>query len=251
MTILHKIFTIFLLSASVSQVIAGDLKLKKMQTIPQDVRMQAPVALPATQPDVALPANKLPADGSSQMQKTPIVLPQAKPPAALPNNGAAQVFKPVENFGGAKNLAVKTINLTPQLSWNDIKNEPNSSVLVDQNGNKISIGDLKAVIQEASKNRSGAELNMIEIQSLVSKRATALQLTTNMMNGINESQKSIAGNIGRDGGRPNPTTKLPLNISVQALTFQGMPISASINTATLSFTGQPLPTEVTTQVLSF
>ena len=45
--------------------------------------------------------------------------------------------------------------------------------------------------------RSGAELSMIDLQSLVSKRATTLQLTTGMMNSINEGQKSIAANIGR------------------------------------------------------
>ena len=45
--------------------------------------------------------------------------------------------------------------------------------------------------------RSGAELSMIELQSLVAKRGTALQLTTGMLNSINEGTKSIAGNIGR------------------------------------------------------
>jgi hypothetical protein len=45
--------------------------------------------------------------------------------------------------------------------------------------------------------RSGAELQMIELQGFMSKRATALQLTTNMLNSLNEGSKSIAGNIGR------------------------------------------------------
>jgi hypothetical protein len=44
---------------------------------------------------------------------------------------------------------------------------------------------------------NGAELSMIELQSLVSKRATALQLTTGMMRSIHDSTKGIAGNIGR------------------------------------------------------
>ena len=44
---------------------------------------------------------------------------------------------------------------------------------------------------------SGAESSMIELQSLVSRRSTALQLTTGMMNAINEGTKRIAGNIGR------------------------------------------------------
>jgi NDP-sugar pyrophosphorylase family protein len=56
---------------------------------------------------------------------------------------------------------------------------------------------LSAIDGAVNDSRSGAELNMIEIQSLVSKRATALQLTTSMLNSINESAKGIAGNIGR------------------------------------------------------
>ena len=42
-----------------------------------------------------------------------------------------------------------------------------------------------------------AEVSMIDLQSLVSKRATALQLTTGMMRSINDSTKTVAGNIGR------------------------------------------------------
>lgn len=45
--------------------------------------------------------------------------------------------------------------------------------------------------------RSGAELSMIDLQSLVARRATALQLVTGMMNSLNEGSKAIAGNIGR------------------------------------------------------
>jgi hypothetical protein len=45
--------------------------------------------------------------------------------------------------------------------------------------------------------RSAAEMSMIELQSLVSRRATQLQLTTGMMTSLNEGSKAIAGNIGR------------------------------------------------------
>lgn len=41
---------------------------------------------------------------------------------------------------------------------------------------------------------STAELNMIGVQSLMSQRQTAIQLTTNMMSAINDSLKSIAAN---------------------------------------------------------
>jgi hypothetical protein len=43
----------------------------------------------------------------------------------------------------------------------------------------------------------GAEVSMVQLQSLVSQRATALQLTTGMMRSINDSTKTVAGNIGR------------------------------------------------------
>jgi hypothetical protein len=45
--------------------------------------------------------------------------------------------------------------------------------------------------------RSSAEVSMIDMQSLISQRATTLQLTTGMMNSLNEGMKSIAGNVGR------------------------------------------------------
>jgi uncharacterized ferredoxin-like protein len=52
--------------------------------------------------------------------------------------------------------------------------------------------------------RSDAEMSMIELQSLVAKRGTALQLTTGMMNSLNEGQKSVAKNIGGGSSGPPP-----------------------------------------------
>lgn len=43
--------------------------------------------------------------------------------------------------------------------------------------------------------RGSAEMRMISLQSLISKRATGLQLITGMMSSLNESLKAIAGNI--------------------------------------------------------
>lgn len=43
---------------------------------------------------------------------------------------------------------------------------------------------------------SSAELDMINLQSLVSQRQTAIQLVTNMMSSLNESQKAVAAKIG-------------------------------------------------------
>ena len=63
---------------------------------------------------------------------------------------------------------------------------------------KEEVKDMSSMLDNAlSGCRSGAEVSMIELQSLVSKRATQLQLTTGMMNSIDEAPKAIAGNIGR------------------------------------------------------
>ena len=43
---------------------------------------------------------------------------------------------------------------------------------------------------------SGSELSMINLQSVVSNRATVLQLTTGLMQAVNDATKTIAGNIG-------------------------------------------------------
>lgn len=54
------------------------------------------------------------------------------------------------------------------------------------------IESVKSVQQGLSK---GAEMNMIQLQSLVSQRQLAVQLTTQLMQTIHESSKQIAGNI--------------------------------------------------------
>jgi hypothetical protein len=60
------------------------------------------------------------------------------------------------------------------------------------------VKDMNTMLDSAlSACRSTAEVSMIEMQSLISQRATALQLTTGMMNSLNEGMKSIAGNVGR------------------------------------------------------
>ena len=44
---------------------------------------------------------------------------------------------------------------------------------------------------------ASAQLDMIQLQSLMSARQTAIQLATNMVSAFNESTKAIAGNVGR------------------------------------------------------
>ena len=56
------------------------------------------------------------------------------------------------------------------------------------------IKQLDAQINELSAKES-SELNMIELQSLISKRATYLQMTTGMMQSMDSAQKSRLQNI--------------------------------------------------------
>ena len=44
---------------------------------------------------------------------------------------------------------------------------------------------------------ASAQMNMIKLQSSMSARQTAIQLSTNLVSALGESAKSIAGNIGR------------------------------------------------------
>jgi hypothetical protein len=50
-------------------------------------------------------------------------------------------------------------------------------------------------LDNVSGGNNGAEMSMIQLQSVVSQRARVLQLTTGMINSINSSSKTIAGNI--------------------------------------------------------
>ena len=43
----------------------------------------------------------------------------------------------------------------------------------------------------------GGELRMIGLQSLLSQRQTFFQLTTRMLRAMNDSTRTIAGNIGK------------------------------------------------------
>lgn len=59
-------------------------------------------------------------------------------------------------------------------------------------GNKNATTNLD---QEMDKIRTENETSMIQIQSIISKRAQALQMTSNMVNSFNESSKALIQNI--------------------------------------------------------
>ena len=51
---------------------------------------------------------------------------------------------------------------------------------------------IDALVNDIGKN---AELNMIQLQSILSQRQTAVQLTSNMMKALNDSESQIVHNI--------------------------------------------------------
>ena len=59
---------------------------------------------------------------------------------------------------------------------------------------KAITGDIRSMLEEVSGN---AEINMIQLQSIMSQRQTAVQLTTGMLAKYDEGIKSVIGNIGR------------------------------------------------------
>jgi hypothetical protein len=56
------------------------------------------------------------------------------------------------------------------------------------------IEDVKNTVSGLSKN---SELNMIKLQEIVSQRQLAIQITTQMMQALNEGAKQVAANLGR------------------------------------------------------
>ncbi len=57
------------------------------------------------------------------------------------------------------------------------------------------IKDMSSMLDSALTScRGSAEVSMIEMQSLISQRAQIINLTTNMLNGVNEGMKNIVAN---------------------------------------------------------
>ncbi len=56
------------------------------------------------------------------------------------------------------------------------------------------LGDVHSMIDDVS---GSAEINMIQLQSIMSQRQTAVQLTTSMLAKFDEGVKSVVSNIGR------------------------------------------------------
>jgi hypothetical protein len=140
-----------------AQISLADLKMRKLpnQALPDATMTQpatAPLAQPTVQPDIALPASKLPADGSVQIQQSspttkPSVVPVNKlpnvaspvsSPAAPPVSRDMQMVKPVGNVGAQS----QAIQITNQ-KWQDLQSLPDSTVIINKDGSHTSVGDVK------------------------------------------------------------------------------------------------------------
>jgi hypothetical protein len=78
-----------------------------------------------------------------------------------------------------------------QAKWNEL-NPRNGNFSKEEWG--AHTGDISTILQEVTGN---AEINMIHLQSIMSQRQTAVQLTTGMLAKYDEGIKSVIGNIGR------------------------------------------------------
>ena len=105
------------------------------------------------------------------------------------NEGNALFDEAIEQATKQKNFGLANALKDQKAEWNK-GNDPHVTKDELQGINK----GVDMMLNDLS---SANELQMIGLQSLISKRATALQLTTNMLNTLNESQKTIAGNVGR------------------------------------------------------
>jgi hypothetical protein len=83
---------------------------------------------------------------------------------------------------------------TSQVIYRDVPEVP------EQHFYKIDkdpLAELKTTFQNYSKQQeSSASLEMIHLQSIMSARQTAVQLSTNLVSALGKSQESIAANIG-------------------------------------------------------
>ncbi len=85
---------------------------------------------------------------------------------------------------------------------------------------------------------AGAETNMVELQSMVSKRATMLQGTSGMLSSIHESMQNVAGNI-REGAAPAPEPEPPICADARAARGRNSPAAPELERQCLAAGGRP------------
>jgi hypothetical protein len=132
-----------------------------------------------------------PADKNAQGSKHPDATKNGKPDLSLCADYERQILQAIADIK----------ELDPALGARlEAELGKEGFILHDLNGQYLT-SEVKNTIDylntEVSRLESSAQLEMIQLQSLMSNRQTAIQLSTNLISALNESTKSIAGNIGR------------------------------------------------------
>ena len=79
---------------------------------------------------------------------------------------------------------------------NELLANANNGVYDGKNAEQIKAAITDTVGGLQKDLNAGAELNMINLQSLMSQRQTAIQLTTNLVQSLGDQMNKIAANIG-------------------------------------------------------
>jgi hypothetical protein len=101
--------------------------------------------------------------------------------------------------GAELNGALKSLDPT----CTAVQSDPSTpaSVVLQSSGASADAGQVAAAVkglQNAAQDvNSGAELSMIQLQSLMSERQTAIQLTTNLVQSLGQQMNAIASNVGK------------------------------------------------------
>ncbi len=106
-----------------------------------------------------------------------------------------------ENTPAGKELlgALNTLDPTCKLAQNN-PSDPTTLYITQAGTSAIADQVAQAVkgLQNAAQDvNSGSELNMIQLQSLMSERQTAIQITTNLVQSLGQQMNAIATNVGK------------------------------------------------------
>ena len=105
----------------------------------------------------------------------------------------------ITQIQAAYHTAIQDAGSTSQLG--ELLNKDLSAFNVGANSGQISTDTVSQLTQnlknDAANLNSDSEMTMINLQSLMSQRQTAVQLTTNLVQSLGDQQNSIAKNIGQ------------------------------------------------------
>jgi hypothetical protein len=111
---------------------------------------------------------------------------------AIPEHDQATLDRIGQKFERAITAAPPGIREKLETAYAEWKTNPGNTA--------YNVKEVKAKAEEigglAKEISSAAELDMIGLQSLMSQRQTAIQLTTNLLSSFNESLKAIAAKVG-------------------------------------------------------